>query len=58
MMATGPEENLRAAIATAGARPIVMIAVDFDPFVRGYVKSPLVPVETLLDCFSSNWTWQ
>jgi len=39
MMATGPEENLRAAIATAGARPIVMIAVDFDPFVRGYVKS-------------------
>jgi putative ABC transport system substrate-binding protein len=39
MMATGPEEDLRAAIAAAGARPIVMIAVDFDPFVRGYVKS-------------------
>jgi putative ABC transport system substrate-binding protein len=38
-MATGPEENLRAAIAAAGARPIVMIAIDFDPFVRGYVKS-------------------
>src|SRR5262249_879106 len=31
MMATGPEESLRAAIAAAGARPIVMIAVDFDP---------------------------
>jgi ABC-type uncharacterized transport system substrate-binding protein len=39
LMATGPEEDLRAAIAAAGARPIVMIAVDFDPFVRGYVKS-------------------
>jgi ABC-type uncharacterized transport system substrate-binding protein len=39
MMATGPEENLRAAIAAAGARPIVMIAVDFDPFARGYVES-------------------
>jgi ABC-type uncharacterized transport system substrate-binding protein len=39
IMATGPEENLRAAIAVAGARPIVMIAIDFDPFARGYVKS-------------------
>jgi putative ABC transport system substrate-binding protein len=39
MMATGPEEDLKAAIAAADARPIVLIAVDFDPFVRGYVKS-------------------
>ena len=39
MMATGPEENLRAAIGAAGSRPIVMIAIDFDPFVSGYVKS-------------------
>ena len=39
MMATGPEENLRAAIAVAGARPIVLLAIDFDPFARGYVKS-------------------
>jgi putative ABC transport system substrate-binding protein len=39
VMATGPEENLRAAIGAAGSRPIVMIAIDFDPFVRGYVKS-------------------
>ena len=39
MMATGPEENLRAAIGAAGSRPIVMIAIDFDPFVRGYLKS-------------------
>ncbi len=39
MMATGPEEDLKAAIAAAGGRPIVLIAIDFDPFVRGYVKS-------------------
>ena len=39
MMATGPEENLRGAIAVARARPIVLIEVDFDPFARGYVKS-------------------
>lgn len=39
MMATGPEMDLKAAIAAAGARPIVMIAVDFDPLVRGYVTS-------------------
>lgn len=39
VMATGPEETLRAAIAVAGERPIVMVAIDFDPFDRGYVKS-------------------
>ena len=39
MMATGPEATLKAAITSAGTRPIVMIAVDFDPFARGYVSS-------------------
>jgi putative ABC transport system substrate-binding protein len=39
LMATGPETNLKAAIAVAGTRPIVMIAVDFDPLARGYVAS-------------------
>jgi putative ABC transport system substrate-binding protein len=39
LMATGPEANLKAALAVAGARPIVMIAIDFDPFARGYVAS-------------------
>jgi putative ABC transport system substrate-binding protein len=39
IMATGPEVNLKAAVAVAGSRPIVMIAVDFDPLARGYVKS-------------------
>jgi putative ABC transport system substrate-binding protein len=39
MMATGPEADLKAAIAAAVTRPIVMIAVDFDPLARGYVSS-------------------
>ena len=50
-MATGPEENLRAAIAAAGVRPIVMIAVDFDPFVRGYVKSLARPSGNITGLF-------
>ena len=51
MMATGPEENLRAAIAAAGPRPIVMIAIDFDPFVRGYVKSLARPSGNITGLF-------
>ncbi len=39
LMATGPEIGLKAAIAAAGTRPIVMIAIDFDPLARGYVAS-------------------
>ncbi|HEV2547531.1 MAG TPA: ABC transporter substrate-binding protein [Stellaceae bacterium] len=39
MMATGPEADLKAAIATAGTRPIVMIAIDFDPLSLGYIAS-------------------
>ena len=35
----GPEISLRAAIATVGARPIVMVAIDYDPLDRGYVES-------------------
>jgi len=39
LMATGPETNLKAAIAVAGTRPIVIVATDFDPLARGYVAS-------------------
>jgi putative ABC transport system substrate-binding protein len=35
----GPEISLRAAIATVGTRPIVMVAIDYDPLDRGYVES-------------------
>jgi putative ABC transport system substrate-binding protein len=35
----GPEISLKAAVAAAGGRPIVMVAIDYDPFTLGYVKS-------------------
>ena len=39
LLAFGPEVALRAALATAGTRPIVMVAVDYDPLARGYVRN-------------------
>ncbi len=39
LLASGPEASLKAAIAVAGTRPIVMVAIDFDPLARGYVAS-------------------
>jgi ABC-type uncharacterized transport system substrate-binding protein len=39
IVAGGPEISLRAAIATVGSRPIVMVAIDYDPLDRGYVES-------------------
>ncbi|MGO8868580.1 MAG: ABC transporter substrate-binding protein [Alphaproteobacteria bacterium] len=38
-IAPGNELALRAALAVAGTRPIVMLAIDFDPFEKGYVAS-------------------
>ena len=35
----GGEPPVRAALAAAGSLPIVMLAVDFDPFEKGYVAS-------------------
>ena len=37
--ASGPEISLKSALATAGTRPIVMVAIDYDPLARGYVRS-------------------
>lgn len=39
VVAAGPEPSLKAAIETAGKRPVVMVAVDYDPVAKGYVKS-------------------
>jgi putative tryptophan/tyrosine transport system substrate-binding protein len=39
IVATGPEQSLKAAKAAAGALPIVMLAVDYDPIARGHVAS-------------------
>jgi putative ABC transport system substrate-binding protein len=39
VVASGPEIALKSAVAATPALPIVMVAIDFDPLARGYVKS-------------------
>jgi putative tryptophan/tyrosine transport system substrate-binding protein len=39
ILATGPELALKSALAATRTLPIVMIAIDYDPFARGYVTS-------------------
>ena len=39
MVAAGPEIAVKTALATSDTIPIVMIAIDYDPFARGYVTS-------------------
>jgi ABC-type uncharacterized transport system substrate-binding protein len=39
IVAAGPEASLKAALAAADTLPIVMIAVDYNPVDRGYVRS-------------------
>ena len=39
IVAWGPEENLKAAMAATQTIPIVMAAIDFDPIALGYVAS-------------------
>ena len=39
IIATGGERALMSAIAATDTLPIVMIAVDYDPFARGYVQN-------------------
>jgi putative ABC transport system substrate-binding protein len=51
MVATGPEATLKAAIAAAGTRPIVMIAIDFDPLARGYVEGLARPGGSITGVF-------
>jgi putative ABC transport system substrate-binding protein len=39
IIAPGPEFSLQGALALPGTTPIVMVAIDYDPLVRGYAKS-------------------
>src|SRR6476659_6602994 len=39
LLPIGPESSLRAARAATADLPIVVVAVDYDPIVRGYVGS-------------------
>jgi putative ABC transport system substrate-binding protein len=39
LIAFGPEDALKTAVAATQSIPIIMAAIDFDPFALGYVKS-------------------
>ena len=39
IVASGTEISLKSALASSGVIPIVMIAIDYDPLVSGYVTS-------------------
>jgi ABC-type uncharacterized transport system substrate-binding protein len=39
VLGAGPERSLQAALAAADGLPVVMIAVDYDPLAKGYVRS-------------------
>jgi putative tryptophan/tyrosine transport system substrate-binding protein len=43
LLAPGPEVSLRSAMAATSTRPIVMVAIDYDPISLGYVKSLASP---------------
>jgi putative tryptophan/tyrosine transport system substrate-binding protein len=51
IIAGGPELALKAAIASAGTIPIVMIAIDYDPFASGYVTSLAKPTGNITGLF-------
>jgi len=51
IIASGPELALKSAIASAGTIPIVMIAIDYDPFARGYVTSLAKPTGNVTGLF-------
>src|ERR687897_2701706 len=39
LLSSGPEVGLKSVLATAGMLPVVMVAIDYDPLARGYVRS-------------------
>jgi ABC-type uncharacterized transport system substrate-binding protein len=43
VLAGGPEISLKSALAATTTRPIVMVAIDYDPIELGYVKSLASP---------------
>jgi putative ABC transport system substrate-binding protein len=51
IIAGGPELALKSAIASAGTIPIVMVAIDYDPFARGYVTSLAKPTGNVTGLF-------
>jgi putative ABC transport system substrate-binding protein len=51
IVAQGPEAPLKAAMAATNSLPIVMVAIDYDPFARGYVASLAHPTGNVTGIF-------
>jgi putative tryptophan/tyrosine transport system substrate-binding protein len=51
ILASGPEISLKSALANAGTKPIVMVAIDYDPLARGYVTSLARPTGNVTGVF-------
>jgi len=51
IIANGPEISLKAALASSSTKPIVMIAIDYDPLARGYVTSLARPTGNVTGVF-------
>jgi putative ABC transport system substrate-binding protein len=58
IIATGPERGLTSAIVATDTLPIVMIAVDYDPFARGYVQRLARPGGRVTGVFFSRLNWR
>jgi len=51
IVAFGPEEALKTAVAATKTLPIVMAAIDYDPFAQGYVTSLARPTGNITGVF-------
>jgi putative ABC transport system substrate-binding protein len=51
IVASGPEISLKSALASSDTKPIVMVAVDYDPLARGYVMSLARPTGNVTGLF-------
>jgi putative tryptophan/tyrosine transport system substrate-binding protein len=51
IVASGPEISLKSAVASSKTKPIVMVAVDYDPLARGYVTSFARPTGNVTGLF-------
>jgi putative ABC transport system substrate-binding protein len=52
IIAAGPEPSLKSALAVSGKLPVVMIAIDFDPIARGYIKSLARPADNVTGVYT------
>jgi putative ABC transport system substrate-binding protein len=51
ILAPGPEISLKSALASSTTKPIVMLAIDYDPLARGYVTSLARPTGNVTGVF-------